>query len=119
MTARIIAKTDAIVVLVTAKNESECARIARHLLERKLIACANLVPRVRSLYTWQGKIADEKECLMLLKSRRGSFAKLEAEIRKIHSYSVPEIITLPIGAGSAAYLKWIDESVTAEKRLKK
>ena len=115
-TNKMTAKTDAIVVLVTAKNERECARMAAHLLDRKLIACANLVPRIRSLYTWQGKIADENECLMLLKSRRRLFAKIEREIRKIHSYSVPEIIALPIVAGSAGYLDWINESVKGARK---
>ena len=104
--------TDKIVVLVTGSNARECARIARHLLERRLIACANLVPQVRSLYTWEGKIADEKECLMVLKSSRERFPELQAEIEKLHSYSVPEIIALPIVEGSPNYLNWIAESVS-------
>ena len=107
--------TDKIVVLVTGKNSRECARIAKHLLELRLIACANLVPQIRSLYTWEGKIADERECLMVLKSSRELFAELRAEVEKLHSYSVPEIIALPIVEGSANYLNWISESVAKRR----
>jgi periplasmic divalent cation tolerance protein len=103
--------TDKIVVLVTGGNARECARIARHLLERRFIACANLVPQIRSLYRWEGKIADERECLMVLKSSRGMFPELRAEIEKLHSYSVPEIIALPIIEGSPDYLHWIAENL--------
>ena len=107
--------TDKIVVLVTGGNARECARIARRLLAQRLIACANLVPQVRSLYTWKGKIADQKECLMLLKSSRELFPALQAEIEKLHSYSVPEIIALPIIEGSPNYLNWIAESIEGSK----
>ena len=108
--------TDKIVVLVTGSNARECARIARHLLKRRLIACANLVPQIRSLYTWEGKVADERECLMVLKSSREMFPALKAEIEKLHSYSVPEIIALPIIEGSSNYLNWIAESVGGGKK---
>ena len=103
--------TDKIVVLVTAGNVRECKRIARRLLEERLIACANIVPLVRSLYNWKGKIADEKECLMILKSSRELFPRLRAEVEKLHSYSVPEVIALPIIDGAPNYLNWIAESV--------
>ena len=102
--------TDKIIVLVTGKNSRECKRIARHLLEKHLIACANLMP-VNSLYHWKGKIADEKECLMVLKSSRELFPALRLEVEKLHSYSVPEIIALPIVEGAEKYLKWIEDSV--------
>ena len=111
--------TDKIVVIITAKNARECARIARHLLDKRLVACANLFPQVRSLYHWKGKIADEKECLMLLKSSRELFPALQTEVEKLHSYSVPEIIALPIIDGSANYLNWIVESVAASKNSDK
>ena len=104
--------TDKIVVLITAKNARECARIARHLLDKRLIACANLVPQVRSLYRWKGKIADEKECWMILKSRRELFPAIQAEVETLHSYHVPEVIALPIIDGSPNYLNWIAENVT-------
>ena len=105
--------TDKIVVLVTGKNVRECKRIARHLVEKKLVACANVVPQVHSLYWWKGKIADEKECLMILKSSRELFTALRLEVEKLHSYSVPEVIALPIIDGAPNYLNWITESVSA------
>ena len=107
--------TDKIVVLITAKNARECARIARHLLDKRLIACANLVPQVRSLYRWKGKIADEKECWMILKSTRELFPAIQAEVEALHSYHVPEVIALPIIDGSPNYLNWIAECVTASQ----
>ncbi|OFW24776.1 MAG: hypothetical protein A3H27_11465 [Acidobacteria bacterium RIFCSPLOWO2_02_FULL_59_13] len=107
--------TDKIVVLVTGKNVRECKRIARHLVEKKLVACANVVPQVHSLYWWKGKIADEKECLMILKSSRELFAALRLEVEKLHSNTVPEVIALPIIDGAPNYLNWITESVTASK----
>ena len=72
--------TDKIVVLMTGKNVKECERIARHLLDKHLIACANLVPQVRSLYLWKGKVADEEECWMILKSTRELFPALRIEV---------------------------------------
>jgi periplasmic divalent cation tolerance protein len=103
--------TDKIVVMITGGSVRECKKIAKVLLEKRLIACANLVPAIQSLYHWQGKIADEKECLMLLKSSRELFAALRSEVEKLHSYSVPEVIALPIIDGSPNYLNWIGESV--------
>ncbi len=107
--------TDKIVVLVTGGNVRECRRIARLLLDKRLAACANLVPQVRSLYHWKGKIADEKECLMILKSTRELFPALRTEVEKLHSYSVPEVIALPIIDGAPNYLNWIAESVSVAK----
>lgn len=108
--------TDKIVVLVTGSNARECARIARSLLDKRLIACANLIPQVRSLYHWKGKIADEKECLLLLKTSRELLPALQTEVEKLHSYSIPEIIALPIIDGSPNYLNWIAECVGRSKR---
>ena len=105
--------TDKVVVLVTCKNSREGKLIARHLLDKRLIACANLLPQVNSLYRWKGKIVDEKECLMLIKSTRKLFQPLSIEIEKLHGYSVPEIIAMPIIDGAANYLNWIAESVRA------
>src|SRR5262249_40507169 len=106
--------TDKIVVLVTCSSLRECKKIARRLLEKNLIACANLLPTVQSLYRWKGKLAEEKECLMILKSGREQFPLLRAEIEKLHSYSVPEIIALPIIDGAPNYLNWISESIGAK-----
>ena len=103
--------TDKIVVLVTAGSVRECKKIARKLLDKRLIACANVIQSVQSLYTWKGKVTDEKECLMILKSSRELFPALQSEIEKLHSYSVPEIIALPIIDGAQNYMDWLAESV--------
>lgn len=102
---------DAIVVLVTASSETEAKRIARTLLEQKLIACANMVP-VQSLFMWEGEIQDEAEVLLILKTQSAVFQeKLVAAIKAIHSYDVPEIIATPIVMGSLDYLQWISKEV--------
>ncbi len=102
----------AIVVIVTASNEDEAAKIGRALVDERLAACANIVPKIRSIYRWEGKVQDEPEALMLIKSTDDKFEEIEARVKELHSYSVPEIIALPIGAGSSDYLSWIEESTT-------
>jgi periplasmic divalent cation tolerance protein len=96
-----------IVVMVTTANEEEAVRIGRALVEANLAACANIVPRVRSVYRWEGKLADEQEALILIKSRVELFGSLEREIVRLHSYSIPEVLAVPITAGSAKYLNWL------------
>ncbi len=99
--------TDAIVVLVTAPGPDEAARIARAVVEERLAACGNVVPGVRSIYRWQGKIADDSEALLLLKTTRARLEALRARVLALHPYDVPEVLALPVEAGSAAYLAWI------------
>ena len=99
-----------IVVLMTAPNEDEAAGIARALVEARLAACVNMVKNIRSVYSWQGNIEDDTEVLMIAKTRKVLFEALSAKVRELHTYEVPEIIALPIIAGSAEYLKWIRES---------
>lgn len=103
--------TDKVVIMVTAASRRECRKIARHLVEAKLAACVNITLVVESIYRWEGKLADDKEFLMLIKSTRGLFPQIKAEISKIHSYHTPEIICLPIIDGSRNYLQWIGDSV--------
>jgi periplasmic divalent cation tolerance protein len=98
-----------IVVLVTASTEEEAAKIGRSLVDSGLAACANLIPRVRSIFRWEGAIAEEQECLMILKSRAELFEELASSVKKLHSYTVPEIIALPIVLGSVEYLAWMRE----------
>ena len=100
-----------IVILVTAKDKKEAGKIARGLLEAKLIACANIVEGVQSLFWWQGKIDSSKEVLLVLKTKKVLFKKVIAQVRSLHSYQTPEIIALPIVAGSDDYLQWLDGSV--------
>ena len=105
--------TDKIVVLVTAGKLSEAKRIARRLVESKLAACVNVTQPVRSIYRWQGKVSQDKEYLLVIKSSRDVFPGLQAAVLKSHSYTTPEIICLPIIDGSGDYLKWMEESLKA------
>ena len=100
-----------IVVLITAKDTVEAKKISDQLLQDKLIACANIIEGVNSVFWWQGKIDEAKEVLLVLKSRRDLFEKIIKTVKSLHSYETPEIIALPIVEGNPDYLKWIDESV--------
>jgi len=106
---------DPIVVLVTCGSEEEALKIANALVEERLAACANLVSPIRSLYRWEGKIWDEKEWLLILKTQKHRFEELEKKVKSLHSYSVPEIISLPIAEASSAYLNWIRENTEGGK----
>jgi periplasmic divalent cation tolerance protein len=108
--------TDKIVVLVTCGSAKEARKIARALVEGKLAACVSMVPSaVESIYRWKGKVESAKEFLLVIKTSRRRFTTLQAEVRRLHSYEVPEIIALPIVDGSRDYLSWIAESVTNSK----
>jgi periplasmic divalent cation tolerance protein len=98
-----------IVVFITASDEKEAAKIAKALVEAKLAGCVNIVKDIRSIYSWQGKIEDEKEVLMIAKTRKLLFDSLMKRVKELHSYTVPEIIALPIIQGSEDYLKWLKE----------
>lgn len=103
--------TDKIVILVTAASLRECRKIARHLVDARLAACVNITQPIQSIYRWKGKLADEKEFLLLIKSARELFDEIRSEILKIHSSATPEIICLPIVEGSPDYLQWVGDSV--------
>ena len=99
-----------IVVLVTAKDRQEAQGIAEALVQEKLIACANVLPGVESLFRWEGKVDLSQEVLLILKTKRSLFNKLVKRVKTLHSYKNPEIIALPIIAGNKDYLDWIKES---------
>ena len=100
-----------IVVYVTAGSAEEGERIAAALVEERLAACVNRVSGVRSTYRWEGKIEDSEEQLLIIKTSRDLFERLKQKITELHSYSVPEIIALPIVQGSESYLNWLDEEL--------
>lgn len=103
-----------IVVLVTVPSEEVGVQIANTLLESNLAACVNMITPIRSLYTWKGKICDDTELLLIIKSQAELFEnQLVPTIQAVHPYEVPEIIALPILMGSKSYLDWIDESTSA------
>lgn len=109
--------TNKIVVLVMCGSIKEARQISRTLVDRKLVACANIVRApVQSIYRWENKVELADEVLLLLKSSRPRFAAVESAIRKLHSYDLPEIIALPIAAGARGYLDWISRSVSGGKR---
>jgi periplasmic divalent cation tolerance protein len=103
--------TDKRLVVTTAPNLSEARTLARTLVERKLAACVNLVPKIESIYRWEGKVESAEEYLLLIKTTVGMFESVRRAIQELHSYDVPECIALAIEDGSMAYLKWITESV--------
>jgi len=109
--------TDKIVVMVTCGSRAEAKKIARAVVQARLAACANVLGSpVESIYRWKGKVETAKEVLVLMKSTRKSFAALEREIRRMHSYDTPEIVAVAIAEGSKAYLRWIEESVAANRK---
>ena len=100
-----------IIVFVTATSKGEARRIAKNLLEKRLIACANILDPVESHFYWQGKIDKANEVLMLLKSDQKLFTKLSKAIKEIHSYDVPEILAVPILEGFPPYLEWLNTAL--------
>lgn len=106
--------TDKIVVYVTVGNSKEAATLAKSLVEKRLAACVTLLPSVASWYWWEGKVTEDQEVLLMMKTSRDKFAALEKEVLRQHSYAVPEIIALQIVEGSKNYLNWIEESLKEE-----
>ena len=102
---------DAIVVFMTAANGEEATRLADLLVGAHLAACVQILPEMESVYRWEGKIERQSEILLLAKTTRAKFADLEREVRALHSYETPEIIAVPIVAGSNPYLQWLDASL--------
>lgn len=103
--------TDAVVVLVTAPTAEKAAEIARAVVEEKLAACGNVLPGLRSIYRWKGEVQEDAEVLLLLKTQRKRFEDLRDRILALHPYEVPEVLALPVEAGSDAYLDWIARSM--------
>ncbi len=102
---------EAVVVLITTPGEKEALEIARTLVEEKLAACVNVIPKVSSIYRWRGKVEEDSEALMVVKTTPEAFERLQARVKELHSYTVPEIIALPIVEGNPDYLAWVRESV--------
>lgn len=112
--------TDKIVVLVTCRSESEARRIARKLVEARLAACGNVLRApVQSIYRWKGRVETANEVLLVIKSSRKRFTAVQATIKRLHSYDVPEIIVIPIAGGSPEYLGWLAESIQPPRPRRK
>lgn len=101
-----------ILVLMTTQNKREAQKIAKKLLERRFVACANIYGPVESRFWWRKKIEKAEEFLILMKSHQKLFAKLAKAVKEMHSYEVPEIIAMPIVEGYQPYLEWLNTSLS-------
>ncbi|MCM8791699.1 MAG: divalent-cation tolerance protein CutA [Candidatus Omnitrophica bacterium] len=99
------------IIFVTCASRREAKRIAISLIKERLVACVNIIDKVESFFWWQGKVDYAKEFLLIIKSNKKKFPKIEKKIKELHSYKVPEIITLEIVEGEKNYLRWLDESI--------
>jgi periplasmic divalent cation tolerance protein len=101
------ASSEHIVVLVSCGGAEQASAIARATVEARVAACAQMLP-IRSCYRWQGEVVEEAEVLVLLKTRADRFDEVERVVRSVHDYEIPEIVALPLTAGTADYLAWVD-----------
>jgi periplasmic divalent cation tolerance protein len=102
--------TNARIILTTAGSQEEARKIAKALVERKLAACVNIVPRIESVYRWQGKVETAEEWLLLIKTQAELFERVRGALKELHSYELPECVMLEVSAGSEEYLQWIAEN---------
>jgi periplasmic divalent cation tolerance protein len=107
--------TDKIVVLSTCSSEQEAEKIAERLVDRRLAACVNILPKIRSIYRWKGAVEKAEEWLLTIKTRRHLFERLSREIEALHSYAVPEIIALTVVDGSERYLAWLEAETDGDE----
>lgn len=97
------------IVFITAPCMDEATKIAKSLVEGRLAACVNIIPAIRSIYLWEGKVCDDTEVLLIAKTDDQNFDNLKVQVEKLHSYSTPEIVAVSIERGSGKYLRWIEE----------
>lgn len=104
------------IIKCTTSNKEDAVKIAKHLVEKKLIACCNILPCITSVYEWENKLSQDEEVLMIMKSKIQLFSQIEKEIKLLHPYKIPEIICTRIIKGNADYLNWIDkQTLTTEE----
>ncbi len=106
--------TDVVAVFVTLPDREAAVALARQVVEERIAACGNVIPNVTSVYRWDGKMKEEEEVLLILKTSESRAASLVARIAELHSYEVPEILTFPVSGGSEAYLGWVGECTSVE-----
>jgi periplasmic divalent cation tolerance protein len=106
--------TDALIVLTTFASEDDAARVVRALVEERLVACGNVVPGVRSIYRLQEQLADEREVLAILKTRKQDWTALLSRLHELHPYDTPECLAVRVAAGAPKYMAWLDEALAPE-----
>jgi periplasmic divalent cation tolerance protein len=103
-----------LIVFTTFANAEDAARVSRTLVEERLIACASIVPGVRSLYRWEGKVADEAEVMVTMKTRKQDWPALMSRLHELHPYTTPECVAVRIASGAPAYLAWLESALAPE-----
>lgn len=106
--------TEALIVFSTFANEADAARVARVLVEERLVACAQLVPGARSIYRWQDEVREEAEVVVLMKTRKQDWTALLSRLHELHPYETPECVAVRIAAGAPKYMAWLDEALAPE-----
>ncbi len=106
--------TEMLLVLSTFANEEDAARVTRALVDERLIACANLIPGVRSIYRWKGAVEDQREVVAMMKSRKQDWSALLSRLHELHPYEVPECVALRLAAGAPKYMAWLEETLASE-----
>ncbi len=107
--------TEALVAMTTFASEEDAARVARVLVEERLIACANVLPGARSIYRWKDGVADEREVVVLMKTRKQDWAALMSRLHELHPYETPELVALRIAAGAPKYMEWLESALAPEE----
>lgn len=106
--------TEALIVFSTFANEEDAARVARVLVEERLIACANLLPNARSIYRFEDAVQDEREVVVLMKTRKQDWTALLSRLHELHPYETPECVAVRIAAGAPKYMAWLEEMLAPE-----
>ncbi len=104
--------TKSCIIYCTTPNKESAIQIAEHLVNKKLIACCNIIDNITSIYQWKNEVLNESEFLMIMKTSADLYPQVEKEIKELHEYEIPEIISVPITAGSKSYLNWINEQTS-------
>jgi periplasmic divalent cation tolerance protein len=106
----------ALLMISTAGSEKEARKIAKELVEARLAACANIIPGVTSLFYWEGKLCQEKEAMILIKTAQGKSTEIKNKIKRIHSYEIPEMLFFRVDAGEKKYLQWVSRMVGGKRK---
>lgn len=104
--------TDYILIITTVGSQEEAKTIARHLVTKRLVACVNSLPGIHSTYRWRGKVCEDEEIMMLIKTKTAFEKRVYQVVKSLHSYDLPEVITLPIVNGDEPYFKWLNDSLS-------